>query len=225
MWRTRLPTIWKLRDDRTPATPIRAAPRPTPDDQSAERERQNHQKILVGVEYRFVDHKLDLERRREGGDLQNCRKRDHLGERASHASHLRPQTLQPDRGRGAHRTKAGRRRQLERDAGEMLETSARGSIRTPMAGSWITAPLALKEFRTTKWLRSQCNRRHLHLRERGKLDPQWPGQLVREFHQAAQRDPSHRQGKALAQAQVHVVAVKACNHCDAGKPAFGRFAG
>jgi hypothetical protein len=37
-----------------------------------------------------------------------------------------------------------------------LESSARGSLRTPIAGSWITAPLALMELRTTKWLTSQC---------------------------------------------------------------------
>ena len=169
------------------------------DDQSAERERQNHQKILVGVEYRFVDHKLDLERRREGGDLQNCRKRDHLGERASHASHLRPQTLQPDRGRGAHRTKAGRRRRLERDAGEMLGDISEGKYPHADGGSWITA-LGAEGVQDDQMVEvpmpspasapSRARQARPAVAGSGAAGPR--------SHQAAQRDPSHRQGKALA---------------------------
>ena len=122
MWRTRLPTIWKLR--RWPNT-FSAQPRSASidgldDDQGAERERQNEQKVLVVVEHRFVDDELDLERRGEGRDLQRHRERDHLDQRAPHAGHLRPQAGQADRRLGLHRTEARRRRELEHDAGEML---------------------------------------------------------------------------------------------------------
>jgi hypothetical protein len=90
------------------------------DNQGAEREGQNRQKISVGVEYRFVDNELDLERRCEGGNLQHHRERDHLGERGPRTGHLQPQVLQADRGAGMHRAEACRRSELEHDAGEML---------------------------------------------------------------------------------------------------------
>ena len=76
MWRTRLPTIWKLRDGEHFQRPAaQRLDRTLDDHQGAERQRQHEQKVLVVVEHRLVDHQLDLERRRKGRDLQRDRER------------------------------------------------------------------------------------------------------------------------------------------------------
>ena len=57
-----------------------------------------------------------------------------------------------------------------------FDTSASGTLRTPMAGSWITAPLALTELQHDEVVEVPVqDRRHLDLRKGGELDPQRAG--------------------------------------------------
>ena len=111
-----------------------------------------------------------------------------------------------------------------------LERSARGTLRTPIAGSWITAPLALMELSTTKWLTSQCRIAGIRTFERaesstrsGRVEnPSWSASPIRLRSEM----PDIDRAEALAQAvEVDVVTVVARNHGDAGEAAFGRLAG
>ena len=101
------------------------------------------------MENGFVDDELDLERRREGGDLQRGRQRDHLAS-ALPARHLRPQAGQVDRRLGLDRPEAGRGRSSSTTPVKCFDSSASGSFLHADGGSWITAALALIDLSTTK---------------------------------------------------------------------------
>ncbi|CAJ6390383.1 Uncharacterised protein [Burkholderia pseudomallei] len=196
--------------------------------QQAEAEREHGQQVAVGADDHLVDHPLQKERRHEREHFERDREHEDLAERARQPGHGAEQLAQLHGGRCFARLEAARRPQLERNAGErarhFLERQLAHALRR-IVNDRVLAADFLQHDEVVEVPVQHAG--HAQLAELLEIELQRARaeiEALRDVDHAAQTRALERHGKARAhRREVDVVTVKACNHREARKAAFGGF--